>query len=71
MLFDKNYHYTRRAIELDKEASELLEPLFEKFTGHGESPRDISHILQERIKFLEQEAILELYEKGEGRELLP
>ena len=57
-LFDKNGRYTPIALELDREAFDVLEPFFQKYEEF--SPRDVAHILSLAVSDLECGCILDL-----------
>jgi len=59
-LFDKNSRYTPIALELDREAFDVLEPFFQKYKEF--SPREVAHILSWVVSDLECECVLDLAE---------
>jgi len=57
-LYDENDKYTNDSGNLDREVTEALKPIFEKYVEAGYSFRDISHVTLHAVFGLEMEVIL-------------
>lgn len=57
-LYDKNYRYTTDGTYLDQETIIALGDLFARYVKKGYSPREISHVIQSAIEFMECEFVL-------------
>lgn len=59
-LFDENNDtWTSAASKLDREACNVLKPIFEKWIADGYAPREIAHVVQGAATELELQAVME------------
>ncbi len=65
-MFDENHRYTPDALNLDREASAALQPLFERYLKLGYSPRDIFTIISHAVFDLELDVVMSTKPEVEG-----
>ncbi len=58
-LYDRNFRYTDRAVQMDVEAGAALKPIFSAAVEAGYNPREIARLLMQTVNELEMESILD------------
>lgn len=57
-LFDKDYRYTEKALEISHKTEQALKELFKKYVQEEYSPREIAHVMQMCVTDFELDAVL-------------